>query len=229
MLIFCLIPLFGAIQAEPVSKFIPPHDHRLTEKCAEIPMSEIRTKEIQNLIDIMFKIASPERDNDEKSVLVGLAAPQIGILKQVILVDVGFSSNPKSLGELKAFINPRLIEKSTETVMDSEGCFSVDGNICGVVPRAKTVKISAYDREGNKIVEEYSDMTARIFQHEVDHLEGKRFPDRVGQNGPEHLHWVEESDYPEYRLNWKEWNKILTWEGWLAMKAGKPYAPKKIN
>lgn len=106
--------------------------------------------------------------------------------------------------------------------MDREGCFSVDTHVCGVVPRAKWIKIEAYDRDGNRVEEEYFDYTARIFQHEIDHLDGKRFPDRVGQSGK--LHWVEEHEYPVYRVNWGTWSNDVPWEDWIAMKEGRPYS-----
>ena len=217
------ICLCGAVTAS----FIPPHDPLLTTSARPLSMEEIKSQETQELIEQMFQIARGEREDTQKSVMVGLAAPQIGVMQQVILVDVGFDSAARSLGELKVFINPRILEKSDEIVIDQEGCFSVDGNVCGMVPRSKWVKIEALDREGIPFCAKYSDLTARIFQHEIDHLNGIRFPDRVGQSGI--LHWVEESDLPEYRKNYANWHKTISWEGWLAMKNGKPYGPSELT
>ncbi len=138
------------------------------------------------------------------------------------MVDIGVDTLRRNWGELRVYINPRITQKSPELVMDREGCFSVDNHVCGVVPRAKWIKIEAYDRDGNRVEEEYFDYTARIFQHEIDHLDGKRFPDRVGQNGK--LHWVEEHEYPVYRVNWGTWSNVVPWEDWLAMKEGRPYS-----
>ena len=202
--------------------FLPPHDHRLNETSIEIPISEIRSKETQDLIDWMFKLSHGERGEPSKRGLVGLAAPQIGVFKRVIIVDIGVDTKRTEWGELKVYINPRFLEKSPELVIDREGCFSVDSHVCGLVPRSQWIKIAAFDRDGNEIVEEYADYTARIFQHEIDHLDGKRFPDRVGQNGM--LHWVEPDQYPEYRIQWENWPKIFPWEGWINMKEGKPYS-----
>lgn len=140
-----------------MSHFLPPQDHRLNETSLEIPVSEIRSKETQDLIDWMLKISNEERREPEKRGLVGLAAPQIGVLKRVIIVDIGVDTKRKKWGKLKVYINPRIIEKSSELMIDREGCFSVDSHICGLVPRSKWVKIAAYDRDENEIIEEYSD------------------------------------------------------------------------
>ena len=136
----------------------------------------------------MFDIARGERTDPEAKVMVGLAAPQIGISKRIILVDIGVDSDRKNLGELTAFINPEILWHSEELVDGREGCFSVDDRVVGVVPRSKSIKIRAYDREGNLVSLELADFTARIFQHETDHLNGIRFPDRVGEGGK--LQWV---------------------------------------
>lgn len=61
--------------------------------------------------------------------------------------------------------------------------------------RSESIRIEALDRQGNPISQEFSGFTARIFQHEIDHLEGIRFPDRVGTDGI--LQWVEESQFSE--------------------------------
>ncbi len=211
-----LILFIILLQEDLAAHFLPPHDHRLNESSMEVPVSEIQSKEIQDLVDWMLKISSGERNDPEQGGLVGLAAPQVGIFKRIIIVDVGVDTKRKEWGELKVYINPRITQQSSELVTDREGCFSVDSHVCGLVPRAKWVKIAAFDREGNPIQEEHFDYTARIFQHEIDHLDGKRFPDRVGQNGT--LHWVELDEYPEYRLKWENWPVLFLWEDWIAMK-----------
>ena len=140
-----------------------------------------------------------------------------------ILVDIGFDTEKRNLGELTAFINPEILWSSSEIVYGREGCFSVDSRILGIVPRAQSIKIRALDRQGNPIVAEYSGFTARIFQHELDHLNGIRFPDRVGPEGK--LHWVDPGRYLEYRNNPDNWECLCPWETWLAMKEGKPFSP----
>ncbi len=208
----------------PITKptFTLPGDPLLTMDAEEIPIEKIGSKEIQSLIDQMFEIARGEREDIEKRVMVGLAAPQIGIRKRVILVDVGIDTQKKEFGELRAYINPKIIWSSPEKEEYKEGCFSVADQVVGIVPRAHSIQIKAYDRHGTQIVAEFSGYTARIFQHEVDHLNGIRFPDRVGREG--RLHWVEEGEYEEYRNNWEAWNCQCPWDLWLAVKEGKPYS-----
>lgn len=98
----------------------------------------------------------------------GLAAPQIGISKRIIIClyeDV-----------LYEFINPEIIEHSKERINDSEGCLSVP-DVRGIVPRYKKIKVKAQDRYGNEFEEEYEGFLARIIQHETDHLSGRLFID----------------------------------------------------
>ncbi len=212
------IPMFG--EDQPMKMFVEPSHPRLSMPADVVPVEEIRSEYIQKLIDEMISIAGGERGDVEKRVMVGLAAPQIGVYKQVILVDMAISAERKELGKLKAYINPKIIWKSEEKDFEREGCYSVDSRISGVVPRATKIKISAYDREGNPITEELSGFTARIFQHEVDHLEGIRFPDRVAEGQGGNLHWVEENEFPEYRKIWREWPKSVPLDTWHAMKKG---------
>lgn len=98
---------------------------------------------------------------------VGLAAPQIGIPKRVVVIDVG-----DGLIEL---INPVIIEKVGEE-LDQEGCLSVP-NMVGDVKRAKRIVCQALNREGESLEYEAEGLLARAFQHETDHLNGILFVD----------------------------------------------------
>lgn len=101
---------------------------------------------------------------------VGLAAPQIGITRRLIVVDPGEK-------RLLKLINPRLI-KAEGTEMGIEGCLSIPG-IFGEVPRAARVLVEAQDSSGDSIRIEAEGFLARIFQHEIDHLDGILFIDRA--------------------------------------------------
>lgn len=215
--------IFGA--DDPMNVFVEPGNPRLSSPVPEVPVDQICSKEIQAIIDQMYHVAAPERSDVDARVMVGLAAPQIGIYKQIILVDLSVTATRCDLGELRAFINPKIVWRSEEIEFEREGCYSVDSRICGVVPRASKIRITAYDRQGNFIKEELSGFTARIFQHEVDHLQGVRFPDRVGEEG--HLHWVEGEEYPEYKKRWQEWPVEVSQDVWKAMKEGRPYEAVK--
>ena len=93
---------------------------------------------------------------------VGLAAPQVGILRRVVLVDVG--------EEIIELINPELIETDGEQV-GPEGCLSVPGKY-GLVKRPYYAKVRAQDRDGNWFEAEGEELIARCFCHELDHLDG---------------------------------------------------------
>lgn len=197
--------------------FASPHDPVLKTSSAEVPVDQIGSKEIQGLIDEMLVIAQGDRSDVQKRVMVGLAAPQVGVAKRIILVDIGVDSSRQNLGTLHAYINPVILWKSDETEEGREGCFST-GHLHAIVPRALKVRISAYDQLGQKVVEEHEGFAARIFQHEIDHLDGIRFPDRIGPKGK--LLWVEDDEYEDYRQHWKTWSKTRPYSTWLEMRGG---------
>lgn len=93
---------------------------------------------------------------------VGLAAPQVGILRRVVVVDTG--------EEILELVNPELLETSGEQV-GAEGCLSVPGKY-GLVKRPMVAKVRAQDRDGNVFEAEGQELIARCFCHEIDHLDG---------------------------------------------------------
>ena len=97
---------------------------------------------------------------------VGLAAPQVGILRRVAVIDI--SENRDQLIE---FINPEIIWKSEETQCGREGCLSLPGR-AGIVTRPKKVKVKAQDRHGEPFELEAEDLLARAICHVLDHLDG---------------------------------------------------------
>ena len=100
---------------------------------------------------------------------VGLAAPQVGILKRIVVIDIG--EGPIVL------INPEILETSGEQTGD-EGCLSVPG-MAGQVTRPNYVKVKAMDEEMNEVIYEGTELLARAFCHEIDHLDGKMYTDLV--------------------------------------------------
>lgn len=100
---------------------------------------------------------------------VGLAAPQVGILKRVVVVDIG--QGPITM------INPEIISEEGEKV-DEEGCLSVPGK-SGKVSRPQKVKVKFTDIDGTEKIVEGQNLLARAFCHEIDHLEGVLYTDRV--------------------------------------------------
>ena len=93
---------------------------------------------------------------------VGLAAPQVGILRRVVIVDTG--------EEILELVNPTLLETSGEQI-GAEGCLSVPGKY-GLVKRPNYAKVRAQDRDGNWFEAEGEELIARCFCHELDHLDG---------------------------------------------------------
>ncbi len=104
---------------------------------------------------------------------VGLAAPQIGVSKQVVVLDIG--EGPICL------INPEVIAVEGQEE-DQEGCLSVPGRQ-RIVPRATKIIIRALNEKGEKKVHEFDDFLARVVQHEIDHLRGRLITD-IGREAP---------------------------------------------
>jgi len=114
------------------------------------------TPEIKELI---FNMAETLRQTQGS----GLAANQVGVSRRVIIV--GFQEGPK------AFLNPEIVKKSKEKNLEEEGCLSLPG-LYLKIKRAQKIDIVALDSEGKQVKLSLSGMTARIFQHEIDHLNG---------------------------------------------------------
>ncbi len=213
---------------EANSPFTPPGDPLLQKVASEVAPDEILSEKIQSIVEQMFAVARGERGEGKKLLMVGLAAPQIGISKRIILVDVGIDTKDRTPGSLEVFINPEILWSSPAVAEGKEGCYSVDSRVVGIVSRSTDIRIKALDREGNPVETELSGYTARIFQHELDHLDGIRFPDQVGLQGGD-LHWVEETDYSEYKENWERWDRKCSKELWDDMKAGRPFSAPLDN
>ena len=196
---------------------VPPTSASLNEPSPEVPYDEIASPDIQALIDRMLEIGQGEQGNPEKPTLVGLAAPQLGVHKRIILVGIDAEGNGAA-PQLEVFINPVISYRSPDLVENREGCYST-GRICGIVSRAQAVHIRAYNRFGDEIDMSAQNFPARIFQHEIDHLDGVRFPDHI--TNPHHLHWVPAELFGDYRQQWANWNMLCPPERWQTMKQGR--------
>ena len=122
-------------------------------------------KKVENFDSKLFKLLDDMRDTLIESGGVGLAAPQVGILRRVVLVDVGMEDN-----EIVEFINPEMLETDGEQY-GPEGCLSVPGKY-GLVKRPMYAKVRAQDRNGEWFEAEGEELIARCFCHELDHLDG---------------------------------------------------------
>jgi peptide deformylase len=138
-------------------------DPVLRERAAEV--GEVDA-ELRRLAQDMFE-AMYEADG------VGLAAPQVGISRRIIVVD------PREDGVTsRAIINPRVVTASAGTDKAEEGCLSIPG-VRDVVERAATVTVEGLDLEGRPITIDADGLHARVLQHEIDHLDGVLFLDRL--------------------------------------------------
>jgi len=201
---------------EALDHQVPPSSEVLNLVAERIPIESISSPEVQSLIGMLFRVAHGRQGDDYFPTLVGLAAPQIGVSQRVVVIGMeGVSSGEQP--ELKEFINPTIIEVSGRMVEGREGCFST-GRICGIVERPESVTVHAWDKEGEDFIHSFEGFTARVAQHEIDHLDGIRFPDKI--TNPNKLHWVEENQYGDYRKHWQNWSKHVSEELWKRMKTG---------
>lgn len=134
-------------------------DPILNKKCRTV---EEMTPKIHELIEDMF-------DTMYEEMGVGLAAPQVGILKRIVVIDTD--------GEPRVFINPEILETSGEQTGD-EGCLSVPG-MAGQVTRPNYVKVRALDENMDEFVLEGTELLARAVCHELDHLDGRLYTELV--------------------------------------------------
>ncbi|MEX2466675.1 MAG: peptide deformylase [Gemmatimonadota bacterium] len=106
---------------------------------------------------------------------IGLAAPQIGLSQRIIVIDLRREDHDD---ERVAIVNPRIIWSSPETDKEPEGCLSIPG-LEEVVERAVSVRVEGLDAKGEPITLEGDELFARALQHEIDHVDGILFLDRV--------------------------------------------------
>lgn len=135
-------------------------DEVLGKVCKEVKEMTPRTRElIEDMLETMYEANG-----------VGLAAPQVGILKRIVVIDTT-GEDPYVL------INPRIVESSGEQT-GQEGCLSVPGK-CGIVTRPNYVKCVALDADMKPIEVEGTELLARAICHELDHLDGHLYVEKV--------------------------------------------------
>lgn len=188
----------------------------------EVALEDISSPEVQHIIDEMLAMASGKHQEGGAQ-MVGLAAPQVGEHKRIVVIDTNADGvERKDEQKMMVLINPRIVAAS-ETLEDGrEGCWSCD-NYCANVPRPEWVDIEAYDREGNLVQTRLEGFTGRIAQHEIDHLDGVRCIDRVPEDEPWRLHYVDKDDleqFKRYRKEWRTWKNHFSLEDWLKFRRG---------
>ena len=137
--------------------------------------------ELRTLIDDMV-------DTMRDAPGVGLAAPQIGILQRIVVIEFGDDEDEDAPPKLYAVVNPEITRASNEKVMGVEGCLSIPGFV-GDVERSTSIVVKGQNKNGQNVKYKLNGWVARIFQHEIDHLEGVLFTDLAESV------WQPEEDY----------------------------------
>ncbi len=136
------------------------------------PVLRQRAREVTDIDGNLARLVETMYDTMYEAIGVGLAAPQVGVQKRLFTYD---DSDDEAVPSV--IINPRIVDSSGEWVFE-EGCLSIPGFHFEIV-RPAAVTIAGLDLDGNEIVLEAEDRLARIFQHELDHLDGILMFDRV--------------------------------------------------
>lgn len=170
-----------------ILEVITPKNSILRQKAE--PITEFDDPQLQQLIDDMVETMI-------KAPGVGLAAPQVAVSKRLIVVRLPDDEQSReeygdAAGVLYVVINPEVVKKSREKESGVEGCLSIPGYF-GKVDRSVTAKISGYDRHGKPFRIKATGWLARVFQHEIDHLDGILFIDHATEI------WKHETDEPDY-------------------------------
>ena len=157
---------------------------KTVSKEVEFPLTDADKKNINDIVEFLTNSQIPELA--EKYNLrpgMGLAAIQLGIPKRYFVVvhevDEGIFDN-------YIIINPKIVSTSQEMIYvgEGEGCLSVNRETCGIVPRHARVTLEGYDEEGNKIRVRGREELSIAFQHEMDHLNGILFIDKIDKKNP---------------------------------------------
>ena len=143
----------------------------LRTKARSIDRADIKSADIQRLIDDMIETMEEYHG-------VGLAGPQVHASLRVFVASLDAARDVETPSEPIAIINPEITPVSNELVDDWEGCLSIP-DIRGRVPRLREIKVRAYDRNGERIEIRAANFSARVIQHETDHLDGILFFDRM--------------------------------------------------
>ena len=138
------------------------------------PILRKKSRPVTDFNDRLFDLLDDMKDTLYKSGGVGLAAPQVGVLRRVVVMDV--SEDRSDYIEL---INPEItFEDGSQT--GNEGCLSLPG-LCGVVTRPMVVKVKAQNRDGKWCLYKGEGLKARCFCHEIDHLDGVLYKDKLDE------------------------------------------------
>jgi len=157
----------------------------LRQKSQKVKRIELAT---QALIDDMLETMRAANG-------VGLAAPQVGVLQRVVVIEIpADKEDPTSKAQLHTLINPEIVKASAESETEDEGCLCLPHYV-GQVRRSLAVVAKGRDRRGKEVRLRGKDLLARALQHEIDHLDGILFTDRIEDAST--LRYVPPKEEPE--------------------------------
>lgn len=161
-------------------------DKRLREKSldVEFPLTLEDKKTVNDIIEFLTNSQIEEKALEyDLRPGMGLAAIQLGIKKRFFVIVYEYDE-----GKFENYVifNPKLVSNSSEIIYvgEGEGCLSVNRDVVGIVPRYARVTVSGYDIDGNLIKIRAREELAIAFQHELDHLDGILFTDKIDKNNP---------------------------------------------
>jgi peptide deformylase len=148
------------------------------------PTLRQRAKKVKTITSTEQELIDDMIETMRASAGVGLAAPQVGVSKQIIVIEyaegIEDPETPSKPPKLYVVVNPEIVRRSSTTVVSNEACLSVPG-FFGEVERYQALTVKGLDRNGRPIRIKARDWLARIFQHEIDHLDGVLYIDRAAE------------------------------------------------
>ncbi|MFC6465365.1 peptide deformylase [Marinilactibacillus sp. GCM10026970] len=160
---------------------------KIAEK-VDFPLSEDIKQLANELLQFLINSQDPEiAEEYELRAGVGIAAPQVNVSSQLLAVYLSSADEESDEPEFsRIMINPRIVSHSVQQTClpDGEGCLSVDREIEGFVPRHKRITVEYVDLDGEKHKERLRGLPAIVVQHEIDHLNGVMFYDRIDPENP---------------------------------------------
>ena len=145
---------------------------------SENPVLRRKAKKVSKITPRLQKLADDMVETMRAAPGVGLAAPQVAVSERLFVAEIEKSEENPGSGKLYIVFNPEYVFRSDERADGVEGCLSIPG-YAGEVSRHHKVVIKGLDRHGNRVRIEAEGWLARVFQHEMDHLDGVLFTDRI--------------------------------------------------
>lgn len=157
--------------------------HQISKE-VKFPLSDTDKKNIKDML-LYLKMSQIDEYSKKYNLRpgMGLSYVQIGVLKRIFVI-----CDEINEGEFQNYIviNPKIVSESEEMIYvgEGEGCLSINRDVEGIVPRHARITVEAYDENGNKFTIRVREEIAVAFQHEIDHLNGILFPDRIDSKNP---------------------------------------------